>query len=145
MRRGSIPFFLTIRYSTLSAVRPCGAGMQFAKDLQLTRTRRRWLRDIGCKSYGPSRTGGDLVTRHARMNRTHDHFLGYRIRFENAQIGDQFGRPLGLEPKTRPVIAAFAVPHGGDKVELVREGAFGLRHDDENLPAGTGDFRRTAA
>ena len=67
------------------------------------------------------------------------------IGLEDREIGDELGRPLGREAQPGAVIAAFAVAERGDEVELLDEAARRLAHDDENLAAGAGDFRRAAA
>ena len=68
-----------------------------------------------------------------------------RIGLEDAEIGDELGRPLGLDAEPRAVIAALAVAERGDEVELLDEAARRLAHDDEDLAAGGGDLRRAAA
>ena len=79
------------------------------------------------------------------MDRDHRHLFGLRIGLEHAEIGDEPRRALGLHAEPRAMVAALAVAERGDEIELVDEAALALRHDDENLAAGSGDLRRAAA
>src|SRR6476469_7868683 len=79
------------------------------------------------------------------MNRGHGHFLALRIRFEDAEVGDQSGRPLGGYAELLAVAAAIAVPERGEEVELLHKAAFALIHDDGDLAARGRDFGRATA
>ena len=70
-----------------------------------------------------SRIGLDLLAGDAGMDRGHDHFLGRRVGLEDAEIGDELGRALGLEAEARAVVAALAVAERGEEVELLDEAA----------------------
>src|SRR5262249_28535456 len=87
----------------------------------------------------------DLLLRDAGVNRRYRHFLRHRIGLKDAEVGDQPGRALGREPKPRAMVAALAMAHGGDEVELLGKSARRLAHDDEYLAAGAGDRGRAAA
>ena len=68
-----------------------------------------------------------------------------RVGLEDREIGDELGRALGLDAEPGALVAALAVAERGDEIELADEAARRLPHDDEDLAAGDGDFRRAAA
>jgi hypothetical protein len=122
--------------SPLIAMRPLGARMKLAQRRQFFGARRLRRRDVGGVFDPPAGIAVDLVARHTRVNRHHRHFLGDRIRLEHAQVRNQPGRALGLDPKAGPVVAAFALAERGDEVELLHETAPAVGHDDEDFAAG---------
>jgi hypothetical protein len=62
----------------------------------------------------------------------------------HAQIGDELGRPLGLEAEPGAVIAALPVSERGDEVELGDKAALALPHRDEDFTAAIGDLGSAA-
>jgi len=66
----------------------------------------------------PTGIAVDLIPRHARVDRHNSHLLRQPIRFEHAQVGDEPGRPFGLDSKAGPVIAALAWPSEVTKSSL---------------------------
>src|SRR5215813_5496098 len=112
------------------------ARMQVAQHGELVRGRLRRFGERCRKAYRPTGLCLDLLLRDGRMDRGDGHFLRYRIGLKHAEVCDQLGWPLGLEPEAGAMIAALAVAHGGDEIELRRKGARRLVHDDEDLAAG---------
>src|SRR5262245_24739762 len=147
-RKTSRVVLMTSPYATdlrSRAVSARGAGMDVAQDLQLVGGRRLGLDDIGGVAHRPTGVVVDLLAGDARMDRRDSHFLRLRIGLEDAEVGDELGRALGLEAKPRAVIAALAVAHRRDEVELGGKTPLRLRHDDEDLAAGRSDLGRAAA
>src|SRR5215475_1008793 len=105
--------------------------MQVAQHGELIRG---WLWRLGqrrCKAYRPAGLCLDLLLHDTGMDRRYRHLLRHRIGLEHAEIGDQLGWALGLEPEPGTMVATLTVAHGGDEIELVRKRPRGLAHDDE--------------
>lgn len=122
-----------------------GAGVDVAQNDQLGLGRCRCF-DDGLREFDrPAAISGDLIPSDAGVRGNDGQFLRLRIRLQNAEIRDDPGRAAGRQSEPLPMIAAFAVSHGGDEGQPLHEAALRQRHGDEDAAAIGGDFRRTAA
>src|SRR5215467_1581657 len=134
-----------VRSSDLIAVCLPGPCMDLTQRRELGGGRWRRLGDCVRIADLPAGVAVDLLARDAGMDRYHGHFLGDAVRLEDAEIGNQPGRSLGLDAEARAVIAALAVTERGEEVDLLDEAAFEVVHDDEDLAARGRDLGRAAA
>src|SRR5690348_13801697 len=131
--------------SSLIAMCLLRARVDLAQRAELRRGRRRRRGDLVRIADLPAGVAVDVRAGDARVNRHHGHLLRGGIRLEDAEIGDQPGRPLGPDAEPRAVIAALAVAERGEEVDLLDEAALEVVHDDEDLAARRRDLGRPAA